>query len=87
MATSPPIPPEILAQLRGDLVPLFVAAITLTVGTASIALAVARRPRDRALLSFGVTTELYGVRLLLSLRSAGVRFGIDEAPRQLADPS
>jgi phosphoserine phosphatase RsbU/P len=45
---------------------------------------VARRPRDRALLSFGVTAELYGVRLLLSLRSAGVLFGIANGPRQLA---
>jgi sigma-B regulation protein RsbU (phosphoserine phosphatase) len=84
MTTAPPIPPELVAQLRGDLVPLFVAAITLTVGTASIALAVARRPRDRALLSFGVTAELYGVRLLLSLRTAGVLFGIHGAPRRLA---
>ena len=84
MATAPPIPPELLAQLRGDLLPLFVAAITLTVGTAAIALAVARRPRDRALLSFGVTAELYGVRLLLSLRTAGVLFGIADVPRQLA---
>ena len=84
MATAPPISPELLAQLRGDLVPLFVAAIMLTVGTGAIALAVARRPRDRTLLSFGVTVELYGVRLLLSLRSAGVLFGLDAAPRQLA---
>jgi sigma-B regulation protein RsbU (phosphoserine phosphatase) len=83
MATAPPIPPELLAQLRGDLVPLFVAAITLTVGTASIALATARRPRDRALLSFGVTAELYGVRQLLSLHSAGLLFGIADGPRQL----
>jgi len=83
MATAPAIPPELLAQLRGDLLPLFVAAITLTVGAASIALAVARRPRDRALLSFGVTSELYGIRLLLRLHSAGVLFGIDGASRQL----
>src|SRR5260370_36824733 len=81
MTTSPAIPPEILAQLRGDLMPLFVAAITLTVGAASIAVAVARRPRDRALLSFGVTAELYGIPLLLSLHSAGVLFRLDAAPR------
>src|SRR5258708_15842223 len=84
MTTSPSIPPELLAQLRGDLVPLFVAAITLTVGAACIAVAVARRPRDPALLSFGVTAELYGIRLLLTLRSAGALFGIDAAPRRLA---
>src|SRR5258708_4481737 len=83
MATAPPIPPELLAQMRGDLVSFFVAAITLTVGAASVALAVARRPRDRALLSFGVTAGLYGTRLLLSLHSAGVLFGIDAGPRHL----
>ena len=83
MATAPPIPPELLAQLRGDLVPLFVAAIMLTVGAASVALAVARRPRDRALLSFGVTAGLYGTRLLLDLHSAGLLFGIDQGPRRL----
>ena len=83
MAIAPQIPPEILARLRGDLMPLFVAAITLTAGAASITLAVARRPRDRALLSFGVTGGLYGIRQLLYLNSAGLLFGIDEAPRRL----
>ncbi|MBV8202898.1 MAG: hypothetical protein JOZ15_19960, partial [Acidobacteria bacterium] len=80
---SSQIPPELLAQLRGDLVPLFVAAITFTVGAAAIALAVARRPRDRTLLSFGVTGGLYGVRLLLSVSAAGALLGIGEAPRGL----
>jgi sigma-B regulation protein RsbU (phosphoserine phosphatase) len=80
---APQIPPVLLEQLRGDLVRLFVAAITLTVGTASIALAAARRPRDRTLLSFGVMAELYGIRLLLSLNLAGLLFGIDGAPRRL----
>jgi sigma-B regulation protein RsbU (phosphoserine phosphatase) len=83
MVIAPQIPPELLAQLQGDLLPLFVAAIMLTVGAAAVTLAVARRPRDRALLSFGVTTGLYGTRLLLSLNSAGVLFGIDAAPRRL----
>jgi sigma-B regulation protein RsbU (phosphoserine phosphatase) len=83
MAIAPQIPPDLLAQLRGDLLPLFVAPIMLTVGAAAVTLAVARRPRDRALLSFGVTGGLYGTRLLLSLNSAGVLFGIDEAPRLL----
>ena len=83
MAIAPQIPPEILARLRGDLMPLFVAAITLTAGAASVTLAVARRPRDRALLSFGVTGGLYGIRQLLYLNSAGLLFGIDEAPRRL----
>jgi len=83
MATAPQIPPELLAQLRGDLVSLFVAAITLAVGAASIALAVARRPRDRALLSFGVAGGLYGIRLLLNLKSAGVLFGIAAVTRSL----
>jgi sigma-B regulation protein RsbU (phosphoserine phosphatase) len=83
MATAPQIPPELLAQLRGDLMPLFVAAITLTVGAAAIALAVSRRPRDRALLSLGVAGGLYGVRQLLLLRSAGVLFGIGATARAL----
>jgi sigma-B regulation protein RsbU (phosphoserine phosphatase) len=83
MSSAPPIPPELLAQLRGDLVPLFVAAITLTAGAVSVILAVARRPWDRALLSFGVTGGLYGIRLLFSLHTAGVLFGMDEAPRRL----
>lgn len=77
------IPPEVLAKLRGDLMPLFVAAITLTVGAASVTLAAARRPRDRALLSFGVTAGLYGIRLLLALNTAGALFGIDDAARGL----
>src|SRR5258708_7165851 len=80
---APQIPPELLAQLRGDLMPLFVAAIMLTVGAASVTLAVARRPRDRALLSFGVTGGLYGIRLLLALHSAGLLFGIGAATRRL----
>jgi phosphoserine phosphatase RsbU/P len=84
MATAPQIPPELVAQLRGDLMSLFVAAITLTVGAAAVALAVARRPRDRALLSFGASGALYGIRLLLSLNSAGMLFGIAKAPRNLA---
>ncbi|HLX06872.1 MAG TPA: PP2C family protein-serine/threonine phosphatase [Thermoanaerobaculia bacterium] len=83
MAIAPQIPPELLAQLRGDLVPLFVAAITLTLGAASVALAVARRPADRTLLPFGVTAALYGIRLVLSLHSAGVLFGIGERPLRL----
>jgi sigma-B regulation protein RsbU (phosphoserine phosphatase) len=83
MAISSQIPPQLLAQLRGDLLPLFVAVITLAVGAASVALAVARRPRHRVLLSFGVTGALYGSRLLLSLNSAGVLFGIDEASGRL----
>ena len=83
MAIASQIPPEIVAQLRGDLVPLFVAAITLSLGAVSVTLAVARRPWDRGLLSFGVTGGLYGIRLLLSLRSAGVLYGIDERPRRL----
>ncbi len=83
MPPAPQIPPALVAQLRGDLVPLFVAAVTLTVGAASITLALARRPRNRALLSFGATAVLYGVRLLLTLHSAGLLFGIAEAPRRL----
>lgn len=80
---APQIPPELLAQLRGDLMPLFVAAITLTAGAAAVVLAVARRPWDRALLSFGVTGGLYGIRQLLYLNSAGLLFGIDDGPRRL----
>jgi len=83
MAIAQQIPHEILATLRGDLVPLFVAAIMITVGAASVALAVSRRPRDTTLLSFALAGGLYGIRLLLSLSSAGVLFGIDEAPRRL----
>lgn len=84
MATDPQIPPAVLAELRGYLLPLFVAAITLTVGVASVALAAARRPRDRTLLSFGVTGALYGIRLLLTVDGAGLLFGIGESARRLA---
>ncbi|HVR08015.1 MAG TPA: PP2C family protein-serine/threonine phosphatase [Thermoanaerobaculia bacterium] len=83
MPPTPQIPPQLLAELRGDLLPLFVAAIALTVGAASVALAVAGRPRDRTLLFFGVTGGLYGIRLLLSLNSAGTLFGIAAGPRRL----